>query len=159
PLILGSKILGVLAFVISSIIFLQSLRGPAAKGYLIFLIPFGQALFWNRADPLLILAVALCILLRNKIHNDFWLYFATGLLAAFASSMKIHGAIYIICALIALEVPLFTKYIFVFGLSFATGILLSFKFNPEQIMAFAAYLQLETKPGLSSRLVLDNLVY
>jgi hypothetical protein len=160
PLILGSKIPGVVAFVIYSVILLRSLEGPAAKGYLIFLIPFGNILFWGRPDPLLLLAVALCILVRNKISNEFLLYCATGLLAAFASSMKIHGAIYIICALIALEVPLFTKYIFVFGLSFAAGFLLSYKFNLEQIMAFAGYLQLIVpKEGLSSRLVLYNLIY
>jgi hypothetical protein len=100
PVVMASKIPSVLAFAFSSIVLLLFLKNNLARSYLLFLLPFGLFMFWNRAEPFLVLLVALS-LIAMAYANGLFAVFLIGIFAGFASSLKLHAALYVVAALIA----------------------------------------------------------
>jgi hypothetical protein len=160
PIIFSSKLLGVAAFIFSSIVLLRMFTG-FARAYLIFLIPFGLFNFWNRAEPLVILLVTLTLLVMRqpvRIKTSIVL----GGLVGLAASLKIHAASYILAA-IFIRPELFKGWTVQKGLVFLAAILLVLMAShaPHQISiyGFVSYLDLFRKHGLSSTLLLENLTH
>jgi hypothetical protein len=160
PVIFSSKLLGVMAFIFSSIVLLKMFTG-FARAYLIFLIPFGLFNFWNRAEPLVILFVTLTLLVMRqpvRIKTSIVL----GCLVGLAASLKIHAASYIVTAIFA-RPDLFKSWTVQKGLVFLAAIffVLIASHTPQQISiyGFVSYLDLFRKHGLSNTLLLENLTH
>jgi hypothetical protein len=160
PVIFSSKLLGVAAFIFSSIALLRMFTG-FARAYLIFLIPFGLFNFWNRAEPLIILLVTLALLVMRqpvRIKTSIVL----GGLVGLAASLKIHAASYVIAAIFT-RPDLFKGWTVQKGLVFLAAIFLVLiaSHTPQQIsiFGFVSYLDLFRKHGLSSILLLENLTH
>jgi len=161
PVIVSSKLLGIAAFIFSSFLFLKIFHNSFARSYLIFLIPFGMFNYWNRAEPLFILAVTFTLVLARqpiKIKTSILL----GCLAGLAAGLKIHAAIYILAAIVVYPYRLKTwtlpRVLAFLGAAFFT---LMASYAPQQIslIGFFSYLELGGKHGLSSTLFLENLAY
>jgi hypothetical protein len=98
PVILGSKIPAVTAFITSLFILLHLNRSPTARGYLLSMLPFGAMLFWNRSEPFLLLIVAVALELGTQRVGGLVLAGLLGLLGGLASAFKIHAVLYLVAA-------------------------------------------------------------
>ena len=101
PIMLASKLPGIIAFFSFGIVIRCLSRKNLDFAYLIFIFSGGYMLFWNRADPWLLLLVSLTLLVGIQKKWQARRYILFGVLGAFASGLKIHGIIYVICAILA----------------------------------------------------------
>lgn len=129
PTIFGSKIPGFLVFSTVLIVSWQILSKPLAKGYLLFLFPFGSfILFADRSDPYFLLLVVLTLKLGNDVATGKgylpkkYLPFVVGIFAGVASALKLHGAAYVLAAYLAISVSTGVSLLAIFG--FAVSALL-----------------------------------
>lgn len=162
PILLASKLPGLVAFLASVLLFLHANRDTLARGYLMYLLPFSFMLFWNRAEPFFLLLVAAGLLTGRIEHGSKYLRpIIMGVLAGAASGLKLHGAIYVLAAYLAatLGLSITIGSVLLFGLaavlSFATG------FLPQNIslISFGEYLRLASVHGLSPAMGLENIFY
>ena len=160
PTILSSKIPGVLALIISIALLFSILKNNFSKAYLIFLIPFGLYLFWNRSDPFFLLLVALSLYI-SSYSNSIVAVFLIGCFAGLSASLKLHAATYIVAVMaVTLNYKDFNLQKFlVFLLGIA--ITLTIAYSPKQIsiINFVTYIELASKHGLSIKQLLINLFY
>jgi hypothetical protein len=160
PIILSSKIPGVLSFLLSIIILRSTIKNDFSKAYLIFLVPFGLFLFWNRAEPFLLLIVSLCLWILFRSTN-LGAVFLIGCLAGFASSLKLHGALYVLAAIFVAFPHNKINLKTVFCLSIGALLAAFLTFMPEQIsiLNYLKYIELASKHGLSIVMLLENFTY
>jgi hypothetical protein len=160
--LVSSKLPGLIAFIFSGLILLRLNKNLIYRGYLLYLFPFGLMLFWNRAEPLLLLIVSFSLLLGNKYSNNKYLPILMGILGGAASAMKMHGAAYVFAAYLATVLSAGVS-IFSIILFFIFSVLSFFAFFIPQNVSFIAfwgYLKLAgTNHGLSFRLWLESFVY
>jgi hypothetical protein len=159
--LVASKLPGLIAFLISITACLYVIKNPMARGYLIYLIPFGLMLFWNRAEPFFLLLVCMTLFFTdNKIGNKN-LPIIAGILAGTASALKLHGASYIFSAYLAatLGATLSIPSLLVFSISALISFLAFFLPSNISLVNFFEYLKLASAHGLSLRMWLENLVY
>ncbi len=103
-IIAASKLPGVVAFMAALLLLLLATnRSMISRGYLLLLLPFGAILFWNRAEPFLLLLVCVAIFLGLRKPDGKTLPIMFGVLAGVASALKIHGAIYVFAAWLAIS--------------------------------------------------------
>lgn len=161
PILIASKLPGLIAFVVFSLILFHLNKTFWARGYLIYLIPLGVLLFWNRPDSFLLLIVCLALLLGEKFVGNKFLPVLLGILAGAASAFKIHGIIYVFVAYLAI---IFTTHISIsFIVLFSICSLLSFFtfFVPQNVsfFSFIDYVEYAGVQGLSLSVWLGNVVY
>ena len=160
PIISASKIPGVASFVAFAWLMFHLLRSRLARAYLVFLLPFGAFLFWNRAEPILLLCVALSLLVLER-QPAVTAVFLVGLLAGLASCLKAHAGLYVAATLIATgmlaKMTWRMTLSFVFGASFVAFM----AYLPRQISLdrFIQYLVLAAHHGLSGTMLTENLAY
>lgn len=160
PTLMSSKLPGLLSFILLSLILLRLNKVPASRGYLLYLFPFGVMLFWDRTEPFILLLVCLALLLDGK-HNKKYIPILMGILAGTASALKLHAAVYV-----------FTAYLAVFlvsGISIASLVIFSLVsmltfatyFLPPNIsfIAFIEYIKFASNHGLSFNLWIQNFTY
>lgn len=166
--ILGSKIPGFLLFSTALIIMWKITHKSLAKGYLLFLFPFGGfALFANRSDTYFLMLVALTLKIGNDVINEKiffkkkYIPLVFGIFAGVASALKLHGAAYVFAAYLAISITSGISLLALFG--FATSAFLGFIifFIPDNVslIGFLHYIQLAGKHGLSFKQFFENLVY
>jgi len=159
--IIKSKLPGLLALLFSAYILLRINRSWLYRGYLLYLFPFGLMLFWNRAEPFLIMIVSLSLLLGKSYAKSRYLPILMGVLGGIASAFKMHGAAYIFAAYLAVAASSFSiSSILLFSISS----ILSFSafFLPHNVLfsGFWGYLKLAgTEHGLSFRLWMESITY
>lgn len=161
PIITAAKMPGVLAFISSVILLFALLKNNFSKSYLLLLLPYGLFVYFNRAEPLFILLVSLTLYVARYRAQHLAISLLLGILAGMASSLKLHGALYVLAAALACppglrfklpEIPLF---------ALGGALTLALSFSPQQVSYphFAESLALAGKHGLSSRKVIENLAF
>ncbi|MEM5777160.1 MAG: hypothetical protein QXJ06_01800, partial [Candidatus Aenigmatarchaeota archaeon] len=91
PVLIGSKLPGLLAFIVTLFILMQLQKNWVYRGYLLYLFPFGLMLFWNRAEPFLLLLVAFTLFITKAFSENKYAPLIVGVLGGFASALKLHG--------------------------------------------------------------------
>lgn len=159
--LVASKLPGLISFFISIIACLYVIKNPMARGYLIYLIPFGLMLFWNRAEPFFLLFVCVTLFFADKKFGNKNLTIITGVLAGASSALKLHGASYVFSAYLAatLGAALSIPSLLVFSISALISFLAFFLPSNISLVNFFEYLKLASAHGLSLRNWLENLVY
>lgn len=139
PIMFATKLPGILGYLLFGLVIKRLSREYIDFRYLIFLFPLGYILFWNRADPWLLLCVSLTLLvgIRKKWQTREFILF--GVLGGIASGFKIHGIIYIIGAMLATGVQSAVTFrlIFLFLVSFFSTY--SLLFLPKNISIEGAF--------------------
>ena len=162
PVMLASKLPGLVSFVVASALIFRMARGRnfGALYYTLFLLPFQILAFWNRCEPELLLLVAAGFWSVEALPRRRALL-AIGLCAGLASGMKLHGCLYIAPAAIAfLSRHRFSADVVWLPLLAAAGaFLLVFLPAGVSMPAFFDYLLLASGHGLSARIFLFNLVF
>lgn len=160
-IIVTSKLPGLFALIVSAIILLRISRNWLYRGYLLYLFPFGLMLFWNRAEPFLIMIVSISLLFGQNYVNKRYLPIIMGVLGGIASALKIHGAAYIFTAYLAVAASSCSiSSILLFLVSSVLS--LSAFFLPDNVLfsGFWGYLSLAgIDHGLSLKLWIENLIY
>ncbi len=161
PVLLSSKLPGLLAFVISALAAFRLSRTRLSRAYLLFLLPFGIEAFAIRAEPLLLLLVCLTLLLARIKPDRIFTLILAGLMAGVASALKLHGAMYVFAAWLAasIELTLSLPAVLLFTLSAAVAFAGCFTPVNVSFSAFVEYLRLAANHGLSLRLWLENAFY
>jgi hypothetical protein len=166
PVLLASKLAGVLAFLLASALFFRLAPGWgfARAYYLLFLLPFGILAFWNRCEPVLLLLVAASFWAADacprRIARPAALLIL-GLCAGLASGLKLHACLYIApaAAIVLAQARISVAAALILGASAAGTFLLLFLPGNVSLPAFFGYLQLAAGHGLSGKLFLNNLVF
>ncbi|MEJ1963955.1 MAG: hypothetical protein WDO56_21380 [Gammaproteobacteria bacterium] len=161
PVLVASKLPGVLALLCSIPIMWRLSGHVLARGYFLLLIPFGYFLFWVKAEPFLVLLVCLALLIADRRKSGYLLAIAIGLLAGVASALKIHGAIYVGAAYLAatILVPAAVSELLVIVAAAIFGFMCFFASESVSLSSFLDYLRLAGRHGLSAKLWLQNFVY
>jgi hypothetical protein len=161
PVLLGSKLPAFIALVISVLALLVLIKGPLARGYLLYLLPFGFDLFSTRAEPLLLLLVSATLLLSSLKGRRTLILVLTGILAGLASSLKLHGAVYVVAAYVAgtVELTFSIGSIALFAASASVAFAACFIPHNISFISFIDYLRLVSHHGISATLWLENLIY
>ena len=159
-LIDASKLPGVLPAAALALIFLFSTRSEIARGYLLLFFLFADAAIWNRADPLLGLAAYVAMRYADD-KRGVHVFVVVGLLAGFCSSLKLHGVLYVVPALIiALGKEHRKTLCTAVFLAVSLGAL-ALTFAPQQISAdnFIAYLSMAGQHSIVPFMLFNNLCY
>jgi hypothetical protein len=161
PVLIASKIPGLIAFFISILACLYLIKSPLARGYLIYLIPFGSMLYWNRAEPFFLLLVCMTLFFAEKKFDGKSLLIIVGILAGSASALKPHGAGYVFSAYLAatLGTTLSIPSLLVFSISAIVSFLAFFLPSNFSLIHFLEYLKLASAHGLALQMWVENLVY
>jgi hypothetical protein len=165
PLLLSSKLPGLLAFVISALAAFRLCRTRLSRAYLLFLVPFGIEAIYNRGEPLLLMLACLALLLTRakpgRIAAALPAALLAGLLAGIASALKLHGAVYVFAAWLAasIELTLSLPALGLFALAAAVAFAACFAPVNVSFAAFVEYLRLSGNHGLSLQLWLENALY
>lgn len=160
PVVIASKLPGVAAFVLASGVFFRLAAGWgfARAYYALFLAPFGLWVFWNRCEPIFLLLVA--VGLAASTHPRGRAFVAIGICAGLASGLKLHGALYLVPALLpAMRGGAWARAL---PISAASGLAaFAALFIPPQVSAagFLEYLGLAATHGLSGELLARNLLF
>ena len=161
PVVVSSKLPGIIALMITATILVKINRKPMARGYLMYLMPFGLMLFWNRSESFLLLISTLSILIIEKLPFRRYSPIILGVLAGSASAFKIHGCFYVFTAyLLLLLVSKYSKISFIYF--FVSAILTFFAFFiPPNIslVAFFDYLVSASAHGISFSVWVKTFVY
>ncbi len=162
PVILSSKLPGVLAFLAAGALFFRLARGRefGLAYYALFLLPFGILAFWNRCEPLFLLLVTLGFWAVESLQRRQALL-VLGLCAGLAAGFKLHGFLYIAPAAIAFfsrEGPT-VRDILILATAAAGAFLLLFLPAGASLPGFADYLLLAAGHGLATELLLANLAF
>ena len=161
PTIIASKIPGILAFSISILILFRLNKTLLSRGYLLYLLPFGLMLFWNRADPFLLLIVSLSLLLGKDLVGNKYLPLLFGFFAGAASALKLHGAVYLFAVYLAVVFPLSVSIssVLLFSIFSVLSFLAFFIPQNVSINTFMSYIIFASVHGLSLRIWLNNFIY
>lgn len=161
PVIVGSKLPGFLAFVVSAVLLLHLNRNRISRGYLLFLFPYYNYLFWDRAEPFFLLIMSASLLLAVKLRGSRLLPVPLGILAGAASALKLHGAAYVLAAYLAMVMAGAASIggIVLFG--FFAGLSFIAFFLPQNISfpVFVSYLKFAGAHGLSMDTWQKNMMY
>lgn len=155
--VLASKLPGVLSFLLAVCLLHRQLRHPAAKAYLLLLLPFGLLLFWTRAEPLFMLLVAATLALNQQPGLPWPLRAVlVGTMVGAASSLKLHAGVYVLAACCCAPVLPRWPELALMGVA-AVGVFF-FAFLPAatDLGSFLAYLKLASHHGLSGKMALKN---
>lgn len=161
PTLVSSKLPGLIAFTLSSLILIRLNKNWLYRGYLLYLFPFGLMLFFNRAEPFLLLIVSVSLFLGNNCADRKYLPILMGIFGGAASALKMHGVAYIFAAYLAviLTAGVSISSVLFFSISSALSFLAFFIPQNVSIIAFWGYLKLAGVHGLSLRLWIENLIY
>ncbi len=161
PTIVNSKLPGFIALLVSAAILMRVDKGWLYRGYLLYLFPFGLMLFWNRAEPHLIMIVSLSLLLSKHYTESRYLPILMGFLGGAVSALKMHGAVYVFAAYLAITASNFSiSSILLFIISTLLSFLAFFIPHSVSFSGFWGYLKLAGfEHGLSLRLWVESLIY
>ncbi|MDI1347756.1 hypothetical protein [Aquabacterium sp.] len=157
----GAKLPGVLGFLAALALSLRLLPHPSARLMLLWAAPFGLFLFFNRAEPFLLLCTVLALWVAHRIRPSWLQWGAMGCLMGLASGFKLHGAAYVAMAWVAVAgvSALHVKALVTVAMAAALTFLLLFAPAGVGLAGFFHYLQLAGKHGLVARMVGENLLY
>ena len=162
PVILSSKLAGLLAFLAASGIFFKLARGWkfGRTYYTLLLLPFGILAFWNRCEPLFLLLVA-CSFWAIESGSRPRALLVLGLCAGLASGLKLHGFLYVAPAIVIFwSRGKFTLGAVLILIGAAAGsFLLLFFPGQVSLFSFIDYLVFATRHGLSWHVFLLNLIF
>jgi hypothetical protein len=155
--VLASKLPGVMSFLLAVFVVHNQLRHPAAKAYLLLLLPFGLLLFWTRAEPLFLLLVAATLTL-NQRHELSWPLRALlmGMMMGAACTLKLHAGIYVLAAWCCTPVRRTWPELGLIGLAALGVFFLAFLPEATDLNSFLAYLKLASHHGLAAKMALKN---
>jgi len=156
-----TKLPGVLGFFTALVILFYLIKNNLARSYLLLMLPFSWILFWNKAEPFFLLLVALTLFLSQTKNRPINVFFC-GVLAGLAICLKLHGALYILAAMLVSPIGKGFKNISAY-IYFSIGILtiVYALFSPTQvsIFYFIEYIKLASKHGLSKDILIENFSY
>jgi hypothetical protein len=162
PVILASKLSGVLAFLAASLLFFRLASGWkfARAYYVLFVLPFGYWAIWNRCEPLFLLLAAgglWAAALRPRRQA----LLLIGLCAGLASGLKLHGCLYLAPAVLMVIVRsgLAADALLVPAIPALAAFLLLFLPENVSLAAYFEYLARAATHGLSGELLLTNLFF
>jgi len=160
-ILLASKLPGVLAFLVSFLLLFRIANNRNALGYLLYLLPFGMFLFWNRADSFLLFLVTVALFWGDGRAGRWSVPIVLGVLAGIASALKIHGGAYVFAAYLAVSYAAGISLLAVlaFVVCAASTFLLFFALPHVSLGAFFAYLQSASVHGISLKLIFYDLLY
>lgn len=161
PVMVSSKLPGVLAFFAAAGVFLKAARGPgfATVYATLFLLPFQIVAFWNRCEPLLLLLVALSFWSLELPRARALL--ALGLCAGLASALKLHAWLYIAPAVAVFlsRKDIGANAVLRIPAAAAGAFLLTFAPDGVSLPAFLGYLRYAAGHGLSWQMFAVNLAF
>lgn len=158
----GAKLPGVLGFLAAlALLSLRLLTHPSARLMLLWAAPFGLFLFFNRAEPFLLLCTVVALWAAHRIRLPWLQWGALGCLMGLASGFKLHGAAYVVMAWMAVAGvnALHVKALVTVAMAAALTFLLLFAPAGVSLEGFFHYLQLAGKHGLVARMVGENLLF
>lgn len=157
----GAKLPGVLGFLVALALSLRLLTHPSARLMLLWAAPFGLFLFFNRAEPFLLLCTVLALWTAERIRMPWLQWGVLGCLMGLASGLKLHGAAYVAMAWLAVAGvrALHVKALVTMALAAALTFLLLFAPAGVSLGGFFHYLQLAGKHGLVARMLGENLLF
>jgi hypothetical protein len=161
PIVLGSKIPGVLSFLLSMAILLHLNRSSRARGYLLFMMPMGLILFWNRSEPFLLLLVSGALLASERYADSRLLPLALGMIGGAASAFKIHGILYVFAVylLVHFSRRFSVESLMLFGAAAAAVFGLFYMAPGVSIWAFFDYVKIMGGQGLSLQVMIGNVFF
>jgi hypothetical protein len=161
PIVFSSKVPAFIAFVSSIFILLNLNRSAIARGFLIYLLPFGSMLFWNRSEPFLLFLASLALYLAHQKFGGKFLPLMLGILAGAAAGFKIHGVLYVFAAYLAVVPAVMFSIEALAAFLSATAIVFALFFIPQNVsfLGFVEYLELASKHGISLRTLSANLAF
>jgi hypothetical protein len=150
PVIFASKIPGVLALLVSVVLFGRIFQDNFARSYLVLLIPFGVFLFWNRAEPLFLLLIVLSISLLARSRNT-GTALLIGCFAGFATCLKLHAMLYVFAAVVVVWQSELLTVKRCLAMTAGWLVTVFVAFSPSQVSPsnFVLYLELAGKHGIS----------
>lgn len=162
PVMLSSKLAGVLLFLAACAVFFRLAPGwTFGRTYFaLFLLPFQTLAFWTRSEPALLLLVAVSFWAINACPPRRALL-VLGICAGLASGLKIHGCLYIAPAIVTLlargNMP---RHAVMAGTAAAAAaFLLLFAPDSASLAAFLDYLLMARGHGFSIELFVLNLAF
>jgi len=162
PVISASKLPGVLAFSIFVFLAFRQIKTPWGRGCLLFLAPFHIILFWPRAEPFILLLVAITLALATAFQDKKYIPIALGILGGLASGFKIHGITYIFIAFLAANLgrSISLSSFIMFGLAAGTSFLALFLHPSASFITWLKYLSMMAKPlGFSTTIALKPVIF
>jgi phage shock protein PspC (stress-responsive transcriptional regulator) len=158
PIIFGSKLPGVLSFLVSIAILLRLNTSSVARGYLLFMLPMGLILFWNRSEPFLLMLVSIALLVKERNAGAYLSSLAMGVIGGVASTFKIHAVIYVFAVYLltffACEFSIFSLAFF--GVGAAAAFCLAYMVPGVSLSAFFDYVRTMGSQGLSFKVLTGN---
>lgn len=157
----GAKLPGVLGFLVALLLSLRLLSHPSARLMLLWAAPFGLFLFFNRAEPFLLLCTVLALWAVHRMQRSWLQWGALGCLMGLASGFKLHGALYVAMAWVAAAgvSALQLRALATVAMAALVTFMLLFAPAGADLIGFFNYLQLAGKHGLVTRMVGENLLY
>lgn len=161
PILVSSKLPGLIALIISSYILLKTRKDWVYRGYILYLFPFGLMLFWNRSEPFLLLIVAITLFINKNLSQNRFIPLFIGILGGIASGLKLHGAAYVFVAYLAtMNVNISLKHIIIFSISSILSFFCFFLPENVSFVGFWQYISLAgSRHGLSFFLWLESFIY
>ncbi|MEI8185221.1 MAG: hypothetical protein WCG19_00840 [Chlorobiaceae bacterium] len=161
PVMVGSKLPGILAFILASNILLRLNRKAITRGYLLFLFPYIYYLFWDRAEPFFLLIISLSLFLAEKLPGSKLLPVLLGILAGAASALKLHGIAYVLAAYLAIVLTGGASIgaVVVFALLSCISFITFFLPQNISFFSFINYLKIAGHHGLSMDTWQTNIMY
>lgn len=161
PVVLMSKLSGVVLLFLSLLLCFRLLKSPISRGYLIYLVPFGLIVFWNRPEPLLLLLTCLTLVIADKFSKNVFVPIIVGIIAGAASAAKLHGAAYVIAAYLVVlfgTIPSVVSIILL-CLSAVLSFLSFFLSGNTSVVSFFEYINIVSIHGISRSIFLGNFAY
>jgi len=154
----SSKMPGVIAFACTIFILLRLNRLSFARGYLLYLTPYALMLFWDRGEPFLLLLVSSGLLLGENGNLRKYRPLLFGILAGAASAIKLHAALYVLSAYLAVTLAegVALSSLLMFGIASAISFLTFFAPGNVSLLSFVQYVKLAGHHGLTLSLWLTN---
>jgi len=158
----ASKLTGLFPAAALTVLFFFVTRSTLARSYSLFFFLFADAAIWNRAEPILGLLALTAMLVVEKFRHPLAKYALLGILAGACSSLKLHGLLYILPAVIvALSHQERTKVAYSVVFMSATIFTLTATHSPAQVdtRMFVEYLSFARRHPIVPFMVFNNLCY
>lgn len=158
---LGAKLPGVLSFLLAAALAWRLLPDARVRCYMMLAAPFALFLFFNRAEPHLLLLAVLTLAAQRFVSHGLWRLICVGILMGLAAALKLHGCLYVFIAFIASSDRDWRRLGPWCAMAGVAALTLGATFMPHaaSLAGFVHYLGLAGHHGLSSRLLVENLVY
>lgn len=161
PVIAASKLPGVVPAAAVTLWFLLSTRSDIARAHVLFFFMFADAALWNRAEPLLGLAAFAAMVAASRVRAVTLGALVVGALAGFCASLKLHGFLYAVPAVMLLLSRTGRVWLPLAVSTVAGLAVLTLSVAPQQVdvRQYVEYLRLAGKHGIVPFMVFNNVCY